>query len=78
MDFGCQSHTSFPLSIVGVVLSYGVDFLSAERKRRTNVVRSDMLCRAFRHNVETALKLKESNLIVNIGWEMRGNIVSTP
>ena len=32
MDFGRQSHTSLPLSIVGFVLSYDVDFLSAEKK----------------------------------------------
>ena len=71
MDFGCQSHTSVPLSIVGFALSYDVDFPLAEKKRRTWLEATCCIQRCC-HNVEIALKLKDSNLIVNIGWEIGG------
>ena len=39
------------------------------------MARSEILCTVCSHNVETTLNLKASNLIVNVGWEMRGYIL---
>ena len=71
MDFRRQSHASLPLSIVGFALSHGADLPSAEKKKHELTWLEGTCCvEHCSHNFERGIKLENSNLRVNIEWEM--------